>query len=87
MEIGATSFPNKLYIEGTTVLEIWCSSFNDVSGLSPPGGGGGAATAGAVAAAAAECATLTNSGVETVSFGSSAGANLQPKIVHPPFSA
>ena len=72
-------------MEGTTLLEICRNSLNEVSGT-PPGGGGGATTAGAVATAAAECATLTNSGVETVSLGSSAGAYLHPKIVHPPFS-
>lgn len=53
----------------------------------PEPGGGGGATRGPLSAAVACVPTATKSGAETLSFGSSAGALLQPKIVQPPFSA
>jgi hypothetical protein len=39
------------------------------------------------AIAVADVAASTKSGAETLNFGSSAGAQLQPKMVQPPFSS
>lgn len=75
-------------MDGTIVLEIWrSSSIVDGAGSRGSGGGGGATAGGAVTVVAVDVATATNSGAETLSLGSSVGAQLQPKIVHPQFSS
>ena len=76
-------------MDGTIVLEIWrSSSIVDGAGSRGSGGGGGATAGGAaVTVVAVDVAAAANSGAETLSLGSSVGAQLQPKIVHPQFSS
>jgi len=75
-------------IDGTTLFAIWRSSSVVAGTGSRGGGGGGGGDPGAgTAATVVADATATKSGAETLSFGSSAGAQLQPKMVQPPFSA
>jgi hypothetical protein len=78
-------------MEGTTRFVI-CRSSATVGGAefwAGSGRGGGGVIRGfePETDGGAVVATLTNSGVETLSLGSSAGAQLHPKIVQPPFSA
>src|SRR5580704_18164508 len=84
--------PSLPKMDGTSRLEVYgnsggSSAIRIAAGL-PGGGGGGGTEATGSATTVAVCApTASNSGVETLSFGSSAGALLHPKMVQPPFSA
>src|SRR4051812_9044611 len=82
--------PKPPKMDGTTEFaisrksaELACSA----TATPPPGRGGGAALPPAETAAGGCVPAATNSGAETLNFGSSAGDLLQPKIVQPQFSA
>src|SRR5215469_2432373 len=75
--------PNPPKIEGTT----WCPSRRTSPAFAeatPGGGGGGGGKRRSATIVGA--GTAASSGVETLNFGSSPGALLHPKMVHPPFS-